>query len=471
MAATRRHRGSLLLEAIVAIGIFAIFLGGIGLSLIAGERSTISGGDRARAGFRAEEQLSAVRQMQKNDFSLLTEGTHGIKLQGGLWSFSGAFVIQNGYTSFIKLKENDESQIQAISTVSWNFGQGRSGSVVLTTMLTDWQAPLTVGNWAVATLKGEVAQSGSPNFEDVAVSGQYAFVASTVAPGLFVYDISTSTPVRVSSSLDIGAGAYALTVSGNRLYAATNDATREVQVFDITDPTTLTLSSRINEYNMTSGGGRSIAVYGETIFLGTANDGVNPQFFSLLMSETGPIELLGSLSVSGSVLGISLNSGYALLGTDSNSAELLVVDVIDPENLQYAPGTGIDMTDTQDALSIVTSGTSALIGRANGSAIDELTLYDIGLSPVPSPPPGPWTLEVGGDAAALAVIDGTKYGFVAGSAASAELRIIDLLALQKSGTVILKTINAGATLRGLAYDWPTDRLFAVSATALKVYAP
>ena len=60
----KRRKGTLLLEAIIAIGIFGLFLGGIGVALVLGEKTTISAGDYAKASYLAEQALESVRQMQ-----------------------------------------------------------------------------------------------------------------------------------------------------------------------------------------------------------------------------------------------------------------------------------------------------------------------------------------------------------------------------------------------------------------------
>jgi len=469
----KTQRGSLLLEGIIAIGIFALFLSGVGLSLVAGERSTIAGGDRARAGFLAEEQLEAVRHMQKNNFSSLVAGTYGLTIKNGTWAFSGTSITLSSFRASVVLTSFGTDRMQAASRVAWNFGRARSGSVLLTTYLTNWRKQAVVGNWANTTQEASITQSGSPTFQRVAVSGDYVFVTSSTAAGLYIYNITTTTaPVRVASAFSLDTAAYGVVAVGDRLYLATGNSTQEVMVFDISDPTHLSFANLLSTYNLPgSAGARSIAVYGNTIYVGTVDDSVNHQFYALSVSETSGIELLSSLATSGSVLDINLSEGYAYIASSNNVAELQVIDIIDSENVQYAPGTGIDMTNTFDGLSFITSGTSALIGRANGSAIEELVLYDVGSSPVPSPPPGPWALEIGGNANVLAIIEGTKYIFVGGNASATELRVVDLFALSRNATSTLKTIDVGATINGLTYDWVKDRLFAVTPTKFIVYKP
>ncbi len=461
----------------MSIGVFAVFLGGIGLALVVGERSTIGAGDRVSATFVAEEALEAVRHMALKNFSSVTAGIHGLKLINGAWTFTGSSVMMPaGYRARVNIINKGTDWLQIDAFAQWDFGQTRSGSVVISSYLTNWRKTLAVGNWAAMTRVGVLNGSGTPEYQKIAVSGNYAFVSSLVSgggKGLYVFDITTPTaPVRVATSFDLGAPAYGLTVSGDRLYVTTGDNAKELQVFDIGTPASLTGGSLLKSYDVPGNGkARAVSVYDATIFVGALHDAANPHFYSLRWSESEPIELLDSLSASGGVLDIALREGYAYVATTSNAGELQVIDVFDPEHLAFAPGTGIDMTEVFDASAINVSGTSALIGRLNGSTIDEFSLYSVADSPVPVTPPGPWSLEIGGDVLSLASIFGSKYAFVGGSAASAQLRVIDLPKLAAGSSPIVNTYNAGAQMRGLYYDWQKDRLFGVTPSSLMVFTP
>lgn len=471
-----RRRGSLLLEAIIAIGIFSIFVAGMGLSLLLGQRSTLAGGDRSRAAFIAEQQLEAVRHIRSSGFDSVTTGLHGVALTPSGWAFSGTSLMADGYWTAVNVTSQGTDWLRADATVTWDFGKTRSGALLLTTYLTNWRKVATVGNWAAMTNIAQVDQSGSPDFQKIVISGIYAYATGTISSGgkgLYVYDISNpASPVRVSTTFDLGASAYDLAAIGNRLYLATDDTVKEVQVYDISSPATLTTGNLINSFDLAgSGKARSIAVYGANIFVGSLSDGTNPELSSIEMSETGPMTLLSTLGMSGSLLGLALQDGYAYGATSNNAGELEVADIFDPENLTFAPGTGIDMTNMQDCNAITLTGTSALVGRLNGSAIDELTLYDIGSSPVPNPPPGPWTLEIGGDVNSLSTVFGSKYAFVGSSTDGAQIKVLDLVKFAQSAAPVVRNYDTSATIRGLVYDWQTDRLFAVSASSLFVFAP
>lgn len=476
--ALQTEQGSLLLEAIVAIGVFAIFLGGIGLTLVLGERSTLAAGDRTRAAFLAEQQLEGVRQMRTTNFSSLTSGTHGMMLTDTGWSFSGASTVQNGYLSSVLISPHETDWVDVTANVQWNFGQTRSGSVTIGTVLTNWRKVVTVGNWAAMSQLAKLTIGGTPEYQKIAIAGNYAYVTGSrtlgsKGAGLYIFDISSpASPVRVAPSFDLDAAAYGIAVNGDRLFLATDDPAKEIQVYDITSPATLATDNLINSLDLPgSGKARSIAVYGSNVFVGTLDDPPNKQFYAVLMSETGPMRVRGSLTMSGSVQGISLHDGYAYAATSYNPGELQVVNIIDPAHIAFAPGGGVDMTDAQDGNAVATFGTSALLGRLNGSTIDELTLYSIADAPVPSPPPGPWTLEIGGDVNAIAPTFGSTYAFIGGSADQRQVQVLDMIKFTLAQAPVVKTLNTKATIRGLFYDWQKDRLYGVSADSLFVFAP
>ncbi len=471
------HPGNLLLESIISIGIFAIFLGGIGVALLSGHRSTIASGDRTRAGYMAQQQIEAVRQMRTTDFASVTVGTHGLKLNPTGWAFTGSSIVTNGYKTsvVVELLSTDLLGIQSI--VQWNFGNTRSGTVVLDSYLSNWRKASTVGNWSAMTRVANVTLSGTPNFQKIAVDGNYAYITSLQSgggKGLYIYDVSNpANPFRVASTFDLGASAYGVTAINNRLYIVTNASTAELQVYDISSPTTLVAGNMINSYDIPGNGlARSLAVYNTNIFVGTIEDATENEFYSIAMSETGPMTLQDSLSMSGSLMALSLSDGYAYTATTNNAGELQVLDIFDPTDIGFAPNVGLDMPDVHDANTIVATGTSALIGRVGGSTIDELTLYDIGSSPVPTPPPSPWTLETGGDINGLAVAPGSEYAFIAGSSSSAQVMVISTKNMvQYVSPVMKKSYSAGTTMLSLSYDWITDRLYVISSTGLMVFAP
>lgn len=474
------RRGSLLLEAIIAIAIFAMTLMGIGFALLLGEHQTIAAGDRARAVYLAEQQLEILRQMHTPALSnTITPGPHGLVMNPAKtgWIFSGTSTVSGAYTTSVEVATLGTDWMDARARTSWSIDRTRFGSIEVDTYLTDWDRAKTIGNWASPHVKTLLTDSDTPAFRKIAVSGTYAFVTGSIADGgrkgLYVFDCSSNPPTEVATGFNLMASADGIAIAGNRLYVATDEPGRQVQVYNISSPATLNADNLVASYGGFTSGlkATAIGVYGTTVFVGTNDNAVDPQFYALKMNDAAPMTLLGSLRVDGNVNGMSLHDGYAYLATTSNATEVQVVDVFDPTNLVLAPRIGIDMPDVFDAYSIALSGSSALIGQQDGDTISELMLQDVSASPVPSPPPGPWTWERGGDVNDLTILPGTKYAFAAGTTAGAQLTILDLAAFARNQNPVLFTYSLLRSARGVTYDRTNDLLYFITDKDLFIFAP
>jgi len=135
----RQQLGLSLVEAILAIAIFAILVSGLAGSLVYGQFNTSLAGARDRATFVAEEGLEAVRSIRDDNFSNLSDGTHGLTVSENQWTFSGSSDTTDVFTRAIIISSVDTYTKNITSTVTWDQTNERSGSISLTTYLTDWQ--------------------------------------------------------------------------------------------------------------------------------------------------------------------------------------------------------------------------------------------------------------------------------------------------------------------------------------------
>lgn len=133
-------RGFSLVEVLLAVSVFALFVTGLIGGLIYGIQSTALGGQRARAVFLAEEGLEASRNIRDANFSNLADGTSGLAISGNQWIFSGSSDTTDGfYTRQITISTAGTNRKQIISTVTWQQSSQRTGSITLTTYLTNWK--------------------------------------------------------------------------------------------------------------------------------------------------------------------------------------------------------------------------------------------------------------------------------------------------------------------------------------------
>lgn len=469
------RRGGLLLEAVLSIAILSLFLSGIALSMVLGERSTISGGDRVRAVFIAERNLEGVRYIRDENFSAVGSGSFSVEFavpDGWLLHTGSTLTTEDGYETWVDITQASDELWEVASHVEWDFGNTRSGSIVLNTYLSNWRKTLEIGNWSSVSLIAQDTIGVSAGLDTIAVSGDYAYIGGLSGTGLYIYDISDpASPVRVATDFALNSTVYDIAIDGSKMYLATNDAAAELQSFDISNPATLSLANLSGSYNVTGVNLlRTIEVFNNTVYAGLTDDPAVEEFRTYDISSTGAFLFLDSLETGG-VTDISLREGYAYLSSSYDSIELQVVDVFDPTDLVYAPGTGMDFDDVQDASLVATFGTSAIIGRVGGSAIDEIILYSVASSPVPSPPPGPWSQDLGGDANAFAYEPSGVYGFVVGSDAEAQLRVLNIPEFSSGLNPIETAYDLGATGYGVVYDWQQDRLYVITQTSLFIFAP
>jgi hypothetical protein len=330
------------------------------------------------------------------------------------------------------------------------------------------------------TVEGTYTATGpAPLFTDAAVSGNYAYVSTNNAsgPGLYVFDISTlAAPTRVSSTFTISAPVYQLAIRGTALFMAVGDSSREIQAYDISSPTSLTSSDRIDYYGLPgSSRARSLIIAGTTLYVGAITSGSSGQdeFYSFNISNPADIRLIDSLNDTGSHMDIALSSTAAYVASSQDTSELRLIDVEDPANLRFAAGGGFNVTDVQDGSAVSRTGTATLLGRRFGSAIEELVLFDVARNPLPSPPPGPWYRDIvftGSDGVnGMSTDSASCYAFVASDLASAEFQVVsirDFLVTQVS----TYNLTAGPA-RNAVYDPARDRVYLLTPTEFIILRP
>jgi prepilin-type N-terminal cleavage/methylation domain-containing protein len=135
------NRGFSLVESILAISVFSLFVFTIATTHLYGLETSVSAGNRARATLLAEEGLEVARTLRNANFETLVAGEHGLSFSGDAWSLSGSEDVVGMFTRSITISNHSATTKEIISTVSWSESSGRDGSVSLATRLTNWETP------------------------------------------------------------------------------------------------------------------------------------------------------------------------------------------------------------------------------------------------------------------------------------------------------------------------------------------
>ncbi len=474
-ASLRSRKGFLLLEVLLGIAIFAIFLGAAGLTMLYGQESTAEGGDQTRGLYAAERALEASRAIRDGGFAGLTAGKHGVALGSQkTWVFSGSSVtLSGGYVTSVSVSSVASNWVSLTATTKWKHGYNRSGSILLTTDLTDWHSLRSTGDWSSPAVEGSYIDGGNPLFSDMAVSGNYLFASSDITgggAGLYIFDISnTAAPARVDSSFNLGVAAYQMEVRGKILYILTGDPAKEVRAYDISSPSTLSSANLIASYDLPGSGlGLSMALRGSNLYVGAQATGTN-QFYSFTVSDTGSLTLLSALPYTNDVTGIALSGTGAYLSTANVGDEMKVVNIVNPANLSFAANGDYNVTGSQLGDSVAATGTSALLGRQKG-ATQNFTLFDTrngGGSPPPAP--GPWYYDGSGSMLGVSLDATGCYGFLAGDSSNKALQVIKLT--DHTLPMLASYQSSNGPGRAVFYDVVRDRVYLLTKRALIIFKP
>lgn len=136
---TINQQGFFLVEILLAGAVLTLIVAGLVGMLIYGQESTILSGERARATFLAEEGLEATRVIRNAAYANLTNGNYGLIVSGGNWTFSGTTDATDIFTRQITISDLGTNRKQIVSFVSWQQNPQRTGSISLTTELSNWQ--------------------------------------------------------------------------------------------------------------------------------------------------------------------------------------------------------------------------------------------------------------------------------------------------------------------------------------------
>ncbi len=131
--------GSFLIEAILAVAVFALFVTVFAAALFHGREAASLSGNRARAVMLADEGLEATRNIRDFDYFELFNGTHGLVVVGDQWELSGTSDTTDIFTREISISDAGPNRKLISSVVTWQQNPQRLGSVTAVTRLTNWQ--------------------------------------------------------------------------------------------------------------------------------------------------------------------------------------------------------------------------------------------------------------------------------------------------------------------------------------------
>lgn len=390
----RGEKGFTIIEAILAMGLFALVVGS-GVA-VAGRAFLTNrlGEEETYANFLATEGIEAVRAIAARDYLSLISGSYGLSSNNGFWEFWGASNSFGKFTRTVVVSDVFRDSNQNIITsggsldpftkrvevlVTWNFSPGRSNSVSLKTYFTDFQGSSgsggdlgcrgVSGDWRNPVTLGSIdlGPGNQPTGLDVKQKIVYLSAQASAAakPDFFIVDATDGQRPFVRASLNTGSGTNAVDTAGNYAYLANNATSSQLQVIDVTNLSRPELVSALSLPGVSGSGavGLSVFFYNSKIYVGTRK-ATGPEFHVIDVSNPLNPVPLGSREINADVNAITVSQTTAYLAT-SDSQELKILDVSDPAAISSvggfdAPGN----SELGKSLNLV--GTTLYLGRTVG---------------------------------------------------------------------------------------------------------
>lgn len=393
------HGGISLIEVLLAVAIFTLFVASLGTIGLSGMLMTSDAVERYRATLIAQESIAALRSIRTENFSLLTLGTHGLSFSGGKWQLTSTPDTIGELTRIVTISSSGIGRLLVRVSVEWPsraLGVGRIetqafihqlyGSRWLQTTVVDFEAGMlngtrvgsdgdgavllaARGDWAKPSefLSYDMSDIGTLSAMTEADGVLYLASSGAVAKPFTALDLADAGrgALSVLGSIDTGATVNAIAVSGNYVYLATDSDTRELVVLrrsDLLEVGSLNLAGTADAL--------SLAATGTTLYLGRANSASFELYELNIANPEGGVPTVRTLNTPGRINTLQLSSAYLFVGS-SDATELLVMRTSD-----LSLANSLDLPGGADVTSFALRETELYIAR-NQSASQEVVQVDV----------------------------------------------------------------------------------------------
>lgn len=131
--------GFSMVEIMLSVAIFGMVTTALIGAIIYARESIGANGSRNRATYLSQEGMEAVRSIRDRDYTLLADGTYGLALVGGQWTFSDTPDVTDGFRRQVEIAAQSETAKQVTVTITWQQTPQRTGTIEQAMNLTDWR--------------------------------------------------------------------------------------------------------------------------------------------------------------------------------------------------------------------------------------------------------------------------------------------------------------------------------------------
>lgn len=361
------RKGQSTLEVLIAMAVLAVsFVAVLGV-VFSGQSVALDSQQEDTAIFLARQSLETAISNAATDFSSLASSTATID----------EFSLQTIVSALSTTTK------QVLSRVSWQF-EARSREVELATLVTDWKALITTGgdtggggtsgDWRNPRTLGTIDLGAGNQATGIDVVNKIVYLSATASsqnkPDFFVVNAANGASPFMHASLDTGPGLNAIDVAGTKAYVASESETAQLQIIDITLPSS---PSVVSSLQLPGSGEEASTIHysGGRVYIGTEQSS-GPEFFVIDVSNPASPTSLGSYNVNADVNAIVVVGTTAYVANSGNT-ELLVLNVTNPAAISQVGS--YNAAGTADGKSLFVSGTTLYLGRSSGSG--EFLILDV----------------------------------------------------------------------------------------------
>lgn len=391
----RSNNGFFLLEVLIALGVFGLTVGSAFLLFFGGQSATIDSVNSERSLELAREGIEAARSIRDRNWDELTPGNHGLVRLSDNWYFGTSSATssdsQEIFTRTVSISAVDDSTKKASTTVTWQTDPNRLQKVELVTIVTAWEKVIeenqnlggdgggsgTSGDWLNPQTLGSIDLGAGLSANDLDVLEKIIYIAAEASDSkkkdFFVINATNGASPFILSSLNTGSGLNAVDVAGNYAYVGNKSANAQLQIINISNPNSPTLTTSYQLPGVSGSGavGNSIFFYSNKIYIGTKSAN-GSEFHIVDVANPSSPQSLGSFEIGSDVNMIQIKGNFAYLATPSDSAELKILDISNPSQILSVGS--YNASGSADGKSLYLVGTKLYLGRSGGGDSEFLIL-------------------------------------------------------------------------------------------------
>jgi|GEM_PF-479829 len=403
---------------------------------------------RLTGGYPSPNPFAAdsANTVDKSSMYLTLGSTYGLAKTGGQWAFSGSSDVTDIYTRQLSVVTSGTNRKAITSTVTWPQAGGTTGSVTLTTELSNWKAATKV--WSNAIVAGSVQPTGTTANLKVFVNGNYAYIVRNAATNNFiVVNLSTPTAPTIVSTTTFSGTPTNVFGSGGYAYVTTGTASTGLEIINVSNPAAPTLTKTVSFTG--TGAAKGVYVNGNFAYVVRAADataGAN-EFNVVNVTTPASATVVGGYNNDIAMNEVYMTGTYAYVATSSTTQEMLVVNVTTPTAptlaATYNPAT------TLAALTVAGYGNTVLLGMST-------TLDAINIT-TPTTPTRLGTFTAAGTINDVEVDITNQYAFLGTTSTTGEFQVVNIAT--PSAMTLAKTVDVTgttSTVNGVDYSPTLD---------------